>query len=324
MMLFCRAVVAVVVLMAGGSARAQALQPVRVLLDWGWLPYHAAFFIAKDRGYFRDAGVDVTFEEGRGSNTTAILVGQGGYDMGHLNVTNAVAAMARGVPLRVVALYMHRSPASFVGIAGKVKLDGPESLAGLRIGSTPGGSDGLSLSVFSRMFKIPASSLNVISLDASSKTAALVTGQVDVVSGDSHAYSAIVRSTGKQAVVLQLADYGLPLLGFGFAANETFLREHQRAVAGVLAGYRRGFADMAADVPAACAMIRARVQVAGSQEQCVDYARGYIALATPAGDAGWGRSTPEEWQKLVDTLVGVGEIKQAPAIGAIYTNSALP
>ncbi len=108
--------------------------------------------------------MDVTFEEGRGWNTTAILVGQGGYDMGHLNVTNAVAAMARGVPLRV----------------------------------------------------------------------------------------------------------------------------------------------------------------AGSQEQCVDYARGYIALTTPPGNAGWGRSTPEEWQKLVDTLVGVGEIKQAPAVGAIYTNSALP
>jgi NitT/TauT family transport system substrate-binding protein len=305
------------------AARAQTLEHVRLLLDWGWLPYHAAFFIAKDRGYFKDAGVDVDFEEGRGSNTTAILVGQGGFDMGHLNVTNAASAIAKGVPLRVVAVYQHRSGASFVSMADKVKLTSPASLTGQRIGSTPGGSDGLSLSVFEHANHIPDGQLNIISLDSNGKDSALLTGSVDVVSGDSPAYIALVRSAGHEPSVMMLADYGLPLLGFGFAVNETFLKEHPHAVTGVLTAMQRGIAAMDADIPAACTMIRARVQVAGSQTHCVDYITAMLPLTTPPTDPSWGRSTPAEWDALIRTLKAAGEIKTDKPASAFYTNDYL-
>lgn len=48
-----------------GATGAQAQEHVRVLLDWSWLPYHAAFLIAKARGYYKDAGLDVDIEQGR-------------------------------------------------------------------------------------------------------------------------------------------------------------------------------------------------------------------------------------------------------------------
>jgi NitT/TauT family transport system substrate-binding protein len=299
---------------------APALEHVRLLLDWSWLPYHAAFFIAQDKGYFRDAGVEVAFEEGRGSNTTAILVGQGAFDMGHLNVTNAASAIAKGVPMRAVAVYQHRSGASFVGFKGKVHFDGVQSLKGLRIGSTPGGSDGLSLQVFSHANKIPLESLNIISLDSNGKNSALLTGSVDVVSGDSPAYISLVRAAGKEPEVMQLSDFGLPLLGFGFAANLNFIKAHPKAVAGVIAAARRGIADMDADIPAACTLIRARVQVSGTQAQCIDYITGMLPLTTPPSDASWGHSSPAEWEALVATLKDAGEIKSGKPVADYYTN----
>ncbi len=305
------------------AARAQPLEHVRLLLDWGWLPYHAAFFLAKDRGYFKDAGVDVEFEEGRGSNTTAILVGRGGYDMGHLNVTNAADAIGKGVPLRVVAVYQHHSPASFVSMADKVKLTDVASLKGLRIGSTPGGSDGLSLTVFEHANHISADQLNIISLDATGKDSALMTGSIDVVSGDSPAYIALVRAAGHEPSVMMLSDYGLPLLGFGFAANETFLKAHPHAVTGVLTAMQRGFAAMYADIPGACTMIRARVQIAGSQQHCIDYLAAMQPLATPSADPSWGHSTPAEWDALLATLKQAGEIQTDKPASAFYTNDFL-
>lgn len=240
---------AALALLAGATLTPAAAQTekVRVLLDWGWLPYHSSFFLAQERGYFKEAGVEAEIEQGRGSNTTAILVGQRSFDLGHLNVTNAAAAIAKGVPLKVIAVYQHRSSASFIGIKGRVKLDGPESLKGLKIGSTPGGSDGLSLSIFRRSNNIPDNALNVISLDASAKTAGLLTNQVDVVSGDSHAYQAIVRGAGHEPVAMELASFGVPLLGFGFATNETFLKERPKAAKAFLAAAKRGFADAVAD-----------------------------------------------------------------------------
>ncbi|HEY4251463.1 MAG TPA: ABC transporter substrate-binding protein [Roseomonas sp.] len=304
-------------------ARAQTPR-LRILLDWGWLPYHSTFFVAQERGYFRDAGVEVEVEQGRGSNTTAIMVGQRAYDLGHVNITNAAAAIARGVPLKAVAVYQHRTSASFVGIRGRVTLTGPDSLRGLRIGSTPGGSDGLSLTVFRRANTIADSALNIISLDASSKTAALLTGQVDVVSGDSHAYRAIVRGAGQEPVVMELADFGVPLLGFGFAASEQAIRDKPDAIRAALTAFRRAQADVAADTEAACTLIRSRVQIAGNMGQCLDYTRGLAALSTPPGDAAWGRSTPEEWRALIDTLHAAGEIRQQRPAEAYYTNDLLP
>ena len=57
-------------LLAAGAAalatpalvRAQGTERLKVLLDWGWLPYHSSFFLAQEKGYFRDAGVEVEYE----------------------------------------------------------------------------------------------------------------------------------------------------------------------------------------------------------------------------------------------------------------------
>ena len=97
------------------------------------------------------------------------------------------------MPLKSVAVYQHRTAASFIGIKGKVNLKDAASLKTLKIGSTPGGSDALSLALFSKLNNMPQSQLNVVGLDGAAKRAALLSGSVDVVSGDSHAYSAIVQ-----------------------------------------------------------------------------------------------------------------------------------
>src|SRR5919106_3443459 len=107
-------------LLAASSAQAQ--QKVNLLLDWGWLPYHSVFLLAQDRGFYSEAGLDVNIEQGRGSVTTAVVVGQGSFDIGHINVTNTAQAIAKGVPLKNIAIYQHKSSASFIGIKGKVEL----------------------------------------------------------------------------------------------------------------------------------------------------------------------------------------------------------
>ena len=306
-----------------GVAPAKA-QKVNVLLDWGWLPYHSVFLLAEERGFYKEAGLEVKIEQGRGSAATAVVVGQGNFDIGHINVTNAAQAIAKGVPLKVVAVYQHRSAACFIGVKDKVELKGPQSLKGIKIGSTPGGSDGLSLAVFSKINNLPEDSLDIVGLDGAAKRAALLNGTVDVVSGDSHAYAAILRGNGKEPAILMLADYGVPLLGFGFAVNETFLKREPHAIKRFLAATRRGFEVAAADPRAACVFIQSKVLVPGSVEQCVDYVTGLFALSQSPTNPGWGRQSAEEWKKLIATLKGVDEIKSDKPVSEYFTNEFVP
>ena len=311
--------------LVASPAAAQSLAPVKVVLDWAWLPYHAPFLIAQDKGYYKEAGLDVSLEQGRGSATTALLLAQGNFDVAHLNITNAAQMVGKGGALKTVALYQHKTAAAFIGIKGKVKLDGPQSLKGLKIGSTPGGSDALSLRIFTAANGMKMSDLNIIALDANAKTAALFGGTIDVVSGDSPAFNAYVRATGQEPVDLQLANMGVPLLGFGFAANTGYLNKNPEVVRKFLLATRRGFVEAARDFKAACELIQAKVHLAGTIERCIDYNQGLLALSTPPTDPTWGGQSQEEWSKLVATLKSAGELPgDDKPLTTYYTNDFVP
>lgn len=308
-----------------GLAATAAAEPIKVSLDWAWRPYHAGFIVAVGKGYYKEAGLDVEIEQGRGSKNTALMVGQGNYDIGHLNITNAAHAMAVGVPLHVIAVYQHRTAASFIGLAEKVDFSqGVESLKKYRIGSTPGGSDQLSLSIFQKANNLKPGDLNVVSLDGNTKTAALLAGEIDVVSGDSYAYKAIVKGAGANPTAFQLADFGVPLLGFGFAVNKDFEKDHAKEIETFLAVTKKAFQEVAADPDAACTYSRSQIELPGSQEQCVDYVTNLLELSTDPKDPNWGRQTQEEWEALLNTLHEVGEIEGGYDAKTYFTNAYIP
>ncbi|MBX6368516.1 MAG: ABC transporter substrate-binding protein [Rhodospirillales bacterium] len=316
-----QATAAVAALLAGAPAHAEK---INLLLDWGWLPYHSFFLLAQDRGFYANEGLEVNIEQGRGSASTALVVGQGNFDIGHINVTNTAQAIAKGVPLKNIAIYQHKSSASFIGIKGRVQLDGVESLKKISIGSTPGGSDGLSLAILLKKNNMDKNALNIVSLDANTKRAALLNGSIDAVSGDSHAYGALVRGTGKEAEIMMLSDYGVDLIGFGFAANETFLKKHPEAVRKFLAATKRGLSLAAEDPAAACRFIQQKVLIPGSVEQCVDYFTGLLKLSQSPTDPKWGWQTDEEWTRLISTLDSVGELQTKKPVKDFFTNDFVP
>lgn len=305
------------------SQPAYALETVRLGLDWGYLPYHATLVVGQEEGFFEEEGIDLQIEPGRGSATTAIMLGEGNYDIAHINTTNAAVANSKGVPIKTVAVYQTRTASSFVGLADKVTLDSVEDVKKYRIGSTPGGSDQLGLNIFRAVNDIPETELDVVSLDANAKQAALLSGSIDLISGDSFAYAAIIRGTGQEPEVLALADYGVPLLGFGYSVNTEFAEEKPEVVKAFLRAMKKSWLAAVADVPAACERGRAALELTHSQEACVDYFSGLIKLSVAPDSPEWGQQTEEMWSNLLGTLEEVGEIEGGYTVSDFYTNEYL-
>jgi NitT/TauT family transport system substrate-binding protein len=123
---------------------------------------------------------------------------------------------------------------------------------------------------------------------------------------------------------MQLSDFGVPLIGFGFAANNAYLAKNPEVVRKFLAATKKGFAEAARDYKAACELMQAKVHLAGTIERCVDYNKGILALSTPPTDASWGQQSNEEWTKLLATLKDAGELFGDKPVDTYYTNDFVP
>ena len=77
-----RLTIAVLALAITGGP-ALALDKVTLRLDWVFGSEHAPIFFARDKGYFKDEGIDVSILAGEGSTVTVKLVGNATADFGY-------------------------------------------------------------------------------------------------------------------------------------------------------------------------------------------------------------------------------------------------
>src|SRR5687768_11186218 len=88
-------------LLFGSGAEAQT--QINFRLDWSLYGVHAPFFLAKEKGYYADAKLDVTIHEGQGSATVMQLIAQGGDQIGLIDYSTLLYGIAEGLPVVAVA-----------------------------------------------------------------------------------------------------------------------------------------------------------------------------------------------------------------------------
>jgi len=125
------AAAALAVLLAAPPAR--AADPVTYLLPAPvFLPAFGPWMVAQQRGYYRDEGLDVTFESGKGGVDTAKQVGAGNALIGGAIGDTPIIVRANGVPVRAVALLGAGSLSQLVVLEDS-PIKGPADLKGKTI-----------------------------------------------------------------------------------------------------------------------------------------------------------------------------------------------
>src|SRR5438093_5459619 len=85
------------------SLAAQAPKPLTLTLNFLAGGPQAGFMYAKKLGLYREAGIDLTIEEGKGSATTAQLVATGQAQVGFADAPAAMQIRAKGGPVKIIA-----------------------------------------------------------------------------------------------------------------------------------------------------------------------------------------------------------------------------
>src|SRR5690606_31187482 len=88
-----------VVLLSGGGVRAADSTKLSLRLDWAPHGMHAGLHLAKQKGWFQEAGLDLEIEDGKGTSGTINLVAADQVDVGFAQLSAMITAKQNGLPV---------------------------------------------------------------------------------------------------------------------------------------------------------------------------------------------------------------------------------
>lgn len=116
-----------------GSSSAAGLTPVKLQLQWFTQAQFAGYIAAKEKGYFKDAGLDVTILEGGTDIVPQTVLAQGKADFAIAWVPKALASREQGAAITDIAQIFQRSGTLQVSFKDK-NITTPADLKGKKVG----------------------------------------------------------------------------------------------------------------------------------------------------------------------------------------------
>ena len=155
-----------------------ALEPIRFQLRWHHQFQFAGYYAAKEKGFYEEAGFDVTLVAGSPDlqPVTEVLAGRAQFGSGNGEV---LFSRLQGEPLVALASIFQHSPSVLITLASSA-IETPKDLIGKRVMSIGGQSDVSLLAMFHRQ-GVDVDSVNLIA--SSYQVQDLVSGKTDGFNG---------------------------------------------------------------------------------------------------------------------------------------------
>ena len=218
-------------------AAAKAADEVKFSLDWVLNGTHAGYFTALAKGYYRDAGLDVTISRGFGSGDTVKRVGSGAATFGVADTGTVIASIANeDIPVRIVAMIYQKATLGLIYLeASGIKK--PQDLEGRTIGRSASGASVTMFPGFLKANNIERSKIHEVVVDGATYLPLLLSRKVDAVLEQSvqlgH-FKKAAAAQGQTAIAMRYSDYGLAAYGNAIIANP----EHAQGQARLGAAFR--------------------------------------------------------------------------------------
>ena len=239
-----------------------AQTPIKFQLDWRFEGPSALFLQPVAKGYFKQAGLDVTVDAGNGSGGTVTRVASGSYDLGLADIAALMEFHANNpdAPNKPVAIMMvyNNTPAAVFALK-KSGIQTPADLAGKKLGAPVFDAGRKAWPIFAKANKVNGATW--VSMDPPLRETMLVRGDVDAITGFSFTSLLNLEARGAKAgdiVMFPYALHGVKLYGNAIIASPKILKENPAAVKAFLQAFAKGTKEVLANPDAAIEHVKAR------------------------------------------------------------------
>ena len=231
-----------------GSQSASALEEVTLITDFGFNGRHAYFFVAIEKGYYRDVGLDVKVVRGQGSVDAIRQVGANNAIVGFADAGSLV--LARGndqIPVKLLAIVYARPPQA-IFCREDSGLKQPKDLEGASIANPAGGATVDMFPIYAKAAGFDAAKVKWVIAGSDALPGLLASNRVPCV-GQFTVGEPLLRMQVAPARLVRFAfaDAGVSFYGNGIIATDTTIATKsdllRRFVAATIRGMKDAFAD---------------------------------------------------------------------------------
>jgi NitT/TauT family transport system substrate-binding protein len=319
--LFVAALVAVLANVALPAA-AQQGKPMRLTLNFLAGGPQAGFMLAKKLGYYKDVGIDLTIEEGKGSATTAQQVATGQTDVGFADAPAAMQIRSKGAPLKIIAPILQTNGFAIISIEGS-GIKSPKDLVGKKLAVQPGTAQTTLLDAILAENKLDKTKLDIVNIDPAALVGALLEKKVDAILAGADFQSVQMRDRGFKVNDIFYRDVGVPTVGLSIVARDDRLKENPDLYRNFVAASLKGWDEVRKNPDAAAAAVIEQFPSA-SKDQILKQLHVDLLLVCAPGATSLGRVPDKNWQTTFDLLTMYLNLPKDKPIGDYYSNDFLP
>lgn len=309
-----------------------AAQTTKLAFRLNWTPSgeHAPFFVAREKGFYRDEGLDVEIQNGSGSTTTLQLIANGTSPVGYADAATMMRGVANGMPVKAVSVPLQQSPHAFIYRADAPRPTKISEVKGTRIAVTAGDS---SMTIFTALLGklgLKLDDVQVITVaSTAAKDQAVLNRQADALIGFFLDQGVRIEpQTGVKGGWTRLYDMaGVTALSSAIIANNDWLKDakNQESLRRFLRASQRGWQFAFDNRREATETFMKAVPSATKEEIARGQLEGALTIIrterTRSKPLGW--SAPEDWKDTQDLLAQYANLKPQPDLGVYFTNSYL-
>ncbi len=308
----------------GAGGPAAAADAVSLRLNWYLGGLHAPFYLGVERGYYRDEGIDLSINEGRGSPASVQIVGAKGDTFGMSDAGSLMLGVTKGVPIRSVFSLLSSSDFAIISLEER----GIRSVKDLEGKSIAGSAGDGPTQLFPAVCETNGANkdkIKVVFMDPPAKPAAVMEKKVDALLGGASDQYWLIKYKGFRPTALKYADLGVDTIGMTIAAHLDTLREKpdmvRRFVKATIRSWEAAQKEPAAAVKAAL-KVKPDLNAASTEDQLQTNLRELFSKNSQGKAIGY--SAPLDWENTMELLKKYRGLQTDKPATFFYTNDFMP
>src|SRR5712691_1044838 len=162
----------------------QKLEKFPFRLNWTLYGEHAPFFVAREKGFYAQEGLEVEIQEGSGSTTVSQLVANASSPVAYVDAATMMRGVGAGMPIKAVGVTLQESPMAFIYRADAPRPTKVDEIKGSRIAITAGDASLAIFTAFMGKLNMKLEDVQLITVaNPQAKEQAVLSKQADALLG---------------------------------------------------------------------------------------------------------------------------------------------